>query len=89
MLDTIFFSIIFFILDHIYLLLAGSLISLMAMKFCYRIWKDQLRAPDARYLSLIMLILSAILLLLFFIGVIYVIAVIIAFLPDLRKVLGK
>jgi len=89
MLDTIFFTVIFFILDNLFLLLAGSLISLIAMKFCYRIWQDQSRDLDARYLSLIILILSAIMLLLFFIGVIYIIAVIITFLPDLRKVMGK
>ena len=89
MLDTIFFSIIFFILDHIYLLLAGSLISLIAMKFCYRIWQDQLRSPDARHLSLIVLIFLIILLLIFLIGVIYLITIIIMFLPELRQVIGK
>jgi len=89
MLDNIFYTIIFFILDHFLLLLAASLISLLSMKFCYKIWQDQLRAPDARYLSLIILILSAILLLLFFIGVIYIIGVTIAFFPELRKAVGK
>jgi hypothetical protein len=89
MLDNIFYTTIFFILDHFLLLFAASLISLLSMKFCYKTWQDQSRALDARYLSLIILILSAMLLLLFFIGVIYIIGVMIAFLPDLRKAVGK
>jgi hypothetical protein len=89
MLNHIFFTIIFFILDHFILLLTGSLISLIVMKYCYKLWQDQLRGPDARHLSLIILILLAILLLFFLIGVIYIITIIITFLPELRKVMGK
>ena len=41
MLKNIFFTLVFFILDHFVLVLAASFISLLAMKYCYRIWQDQ------------------------------------------------
>jgi hypothetical protein len=89
MLKNIFFTIIFFILDHFFLLLAAGLISLVAMKFCYKYWQDQFRGPDGRYISLIILIVLTIFILFFLIGVIYILAIIITFLPELRKVMGK
>jgi hypothetical protein len=89
MLQNIFFTMVFFILDHFVLLLASSLISLIAMKYLYRIWQDQMRAPDTRYLSLIILLLFAILLLIFIAGVLYIITIIIFFFPELRKLMGK
>ena len=60
MLQNIFFTLVFFVLDHFVLWLAASLISVMAMKYLYRIWQDQLRAPDTRYMSLIITVLLAI-----------------------------
>ena len=53
MLKNIFFTLVFFILDHFVLGLAASLISVIAMKYCYRIWQDQTRAPDTRHMSFI------------------------------------
>lgn len=89
MLKNIFFTIVFFILDHFFLLLASSFISLIAMKYCYKIWQDQLRAPDTRYLSLAILILLAILVIIFLAGLLYIIIITIIFLPELRKLMGK
>ena len=65
MLKNIFFTLVFFIVDHFVLWLAASLISVIAMKYCYRIWRDQSRAPDTRHISLIIWVLLAILLLIF------------------------
>ena len=89
MLKNIFFTLVFFIVDHLVLVSAASLISLLAMKYCYRIWQDQTRAPDTRHISLIALLLLAILLLIFIAGVVYIITIIIVFFPELRKLMGK
>ena len=59
------------------------------MKYCYKIWQDQLRAPDTRYLSLAILILLAILVIIFLAGLLYIIIITIIFLPELRKLMGK
>jgi hypothetical protein len=89
MLKNIFFTLVFFILDHFLILFVLSLISLMATKYFYKIWIDKLRAPDMRYLSLSISLLLAILLLIFIAGVLYIIMIIILFFPELRKVMGK
>ncbi len=89
MFKNIFLTIVFFILDHFFLLLASGFLSLIAMKYCYKIWQDQLRAPDTRYLSLAILILLTILLIIFLAALLYIITIIIIFLPDLRKLMGK
>jgi uncharacterized RDD family membrane protein YckC len=89
MLKNIFFTLVFFILDHLVLSLAASLIGVIAMKYCYRIWQDRMRAPDTRHISLITLLLLAILLLIFIAGLLYIIAIIIIFFPELRKLMGK
>ena len=89
MLKNIFFTLVFFILDHLVLGLAASLISVIPMKYCYRIWQDQMRAPDTRYLALIILLFLAICLLIFIAAVIYIIIIIIVFFPELRKLMGR
>jgi hypothetical protein len=89
MLKNIFFTLVFFILDHFVLWLAASLISVIAMKYFYRIWQDQMRARDMRHISLIILLLLAIILLIFIVGVVYIITIIIVFFPELRKLMGK
>ena len=89
MLKNIFFTLVFFVLDHFLILLVLSLISLIAIKYFYKIWHDPLRAADMRYLSLIILILLVILLMLFISSVIYIITIIILYLPELRKLMGK
>ena len=89
MLKNIFFTIVFFILDHFLILFVLSLISLIAIKYFYKIWNDKLRAPDMRYMSLIISTLLVILLMLFVLSVIYIITIIILYLPELRKLMGK
>jgi hypothetical protein len=89
MLKNIFFTLVFFILDHLVLWLAASLISVMAMKYLYRVWRDQTRHPDMRHISLIMLLLLAILLLIFIAGLVYILSIIIIFFPELRKLMGR
>ncbi len=58
MLKNIFFTLVFFIVDHFVLGLAASLIGVIAMKYCYRIWQDQTRAPDTRHISFIIVIIG-------------------------------
>ena len=89
MLKSIFFTLVFFVLDHFLILLVLSLISLIPIKYFYKIWHDPLRAPDTRYLSLIVLILLVILLILFVVSVIYIVTIIMLYLPELRKLMGK
>ena len=89
MLKNIFFTLVFFILDHLVLGLAASLIGVMALKYCYRIWQDQTRAPDTRYVSFIIMLIFGYLLLIFIAGVVYIITLIIVFFPELRKLMGK
>jgi hypothetical protein len=89
MLKNIFFTLVFFILDHLVLWLAASLLGVIAMKYCYRIWQDQTRAPDTRYMSFIIVLFLAILLLIFIAGGLYIITIVIVFFPELRKLMGK
>jgi hypothetical protein len=89
MLNSIFFTIVFFILDHFYIVLIFNLISLIAMKFIYKIWRDELRASDIRYLSLIILILLAIILALFIMVIIYVGSIFILYFHEIGKFTGK
>jgi hypothetical protein len=89
MLNNILFTIVFFILDHFVLMLIFNVISLIAMKFVYRNWRDQLRASDVRYLSLIILISLAIILSLFLISIIYVMSIFILYFHEIGKFTGK
>ena len=89
MLNNIFFTIVFFTLDHFFILLIFNLISLIAMKIAYKIWHDKLRARDVRYLSLIILILLAIMLMLFIIVIIYVLGIFILYFHEIGKNTGN
>lgn len=89
MLNNIFFTIVFFILDHFVLMLIFNLISLIAMKFVYKIWRDKLRASDVRYMSLIILISLAIMLMLFMIVILYVMSIFILYFHEIGKFTGK
>lgn len=89
MLNNIFFTLVFFVLDHFLTLLVLSLISLIAIKYFYKVWHDTLRAPHMRYLSIIISILLVISLILFIASVIYIMTIIILYLPELRKLMGK
>jgi hypothetical protein len=84
-----FFTLVFFILDHLVISLSASLIGVIAMKYLHRIWRDQTRAPDTRHISLIALSLLAVLLVIFIAGVVYIITIIVIFFPELRKLMGK
>jgi len=87
--NTIFFTIVFFILDHFLLMLIFNLISLAAMRFIYRIWRDQLIASDIRYLSLVMLILLTIIFMLFLMVIIYLLSIFIIYFHEIGKFTGK
>ena len=89
MLNNIFFTIVFFILDHFFIWLIFNLISLIAMNFVYKKWHDKLRSPDVRYISLIILILLAIMLMLFIIVIIYVTIIFILYFHEIGKLTGK
>jgi hypothetical protein len=89
MLNNVFFTIVFFILDHFILMLIFNLISLIAMIFVYRIWRNELRPPDVRYLSLIILISLTIILSLFLISIIYVMSIFILYFHEIGKFTGK
>jgi hypothetical protein len=89
MLNNIFFTIVFFVLDHFFILLIFNLISLIVIKFVYNNWHDKLRASDVRYMSLIILILLAIMLMLFIIVIIYVVSIFILYFHEIGKLTGK
>jgi hypothetical protein len=89
MLNNIFFTIIFFILDHFVIVLFASVISLIVMKYAYKKWQDELIAIDVRYMSLIILISSAIMLILFLIVIIYVMSIFILYFHEIGKFTGK
>ena len=74
MLNNLFFMIVFFILDHFFIWLIFTVISLIAMKYAYIKWHDELRTPDVRFMFLIFLILLTIMLIIFLIAIIYVIS---------------
>ena len=86
MLNNIFFTIVFFILDHFFILLIFNLISLIAMKYAYKKWHDELLSSDVRFMSLIILILLAIMLMIFIIAIIYVISIFILYFHEIRKI---
>jgi hypothetical protein len=89
MLKNIFFTLVFFILDHFILLSGVSLISVIAANYLYKIWRNTQRPADIRYLSLSMAILLVMALIVFLIFVLYIITIIILYLPVFRKLLGK
>jgi hypothetical protein len=89
MLQSLFLTIVFFTLSHFAILVALSLISLIALRYFYVIWNDKLGASHKRHISLIILIALVISLILFIVVVIYVVSVLIIYLPELRKLVGK
>lgn len=89
MLNNIFFTIVFFTLDHFFILFIFNLISLIAMNLLYKICQDELRASDVRYLSLIILILLAIMFIIFIIVILYVISIFILYFYEIGKFTGK
>ena len=89
MLNNIFFTIVFFILDHFVIVLIFNLISLMVMKYAYNKWQNKLRPPDVRYISLIILISLAIIFMLFLIVIIYVMSIFILYYHEIGTFTGK
>ena len=88
MLQNLFLTIVFFTLSHFLILVVLSLIGLIAMRYFYVIWNDELGAPHVRQISLLVLIILVIMLIIFITVVIYVISIFIIYLPELRKLNG-
>jgi len=88
MLNNIFFTIVFFILDYFILWLIFNLISLIAIKYAYKIWYDKSRSSDVRFASLIVLISFVIMLMLCITAIIYVISIFILYFPEIGKHIG-
>jgi hypothetical protein len=89
MLSNIFFTIVFFILDHFVIMLIFNVISLLIMKYAYKKWHNKLLAQDVRYLSLMILISSFFMLILFLIVIIYVMSIFILYFHEIGKFTGK
>ncbi len=86
MLNNIFFTIVFFILDHFFIWLVFNVISLIVMKYAYKKWHDELLSSDIRFMSLIILILIAIMLIIFMIAIVYVISLFILYFHEIRNI---
>jgi hypothetical protein len=89
MVNNIFFTIVFFILDHFVLVLIFNAIGLVVMKYAYKKWHDTLLSPDVRYVSLMILISLAIMSMLFLIVIIYVLSIFILYFHEIGKFTGK
>jgi hypothetical protein len=89
MLNNIFFTVVFFVLDHFVMVLIFNIISLIVMIYAYKIWHDELIALDMIYISLFMLISLAIILIIFLIVIIYVTSLFILYFHEIGKFTGK
>jgi hypothetical protein len=89
MLNNIFFTIVFFILDHFIIVLIFNVIGIIIMKYAYKKWHNKFIASDVRHMSLIILISLAIILILFFIVIIYVMSIFILYFHEIGKFTGK
>ena len=89
MLQNLFFTIVFFTLSHFALLVVLSLVSLIALRYFYVIWNDKSGASHERHISLMILIFLLISLILFFTVVIYVVSLLLIYLPELRQLGGN
>ena len=89
MLNNLFFTIIFFTLDHFLLMLIFNITGLIPMRFVYKIWRDHSRAPDVRYLSLAILIFLVIMLMLFLMVILYITSMFIIYFHEIGKFTDK
>ena len=89
MVNNIFFTIVFFILDHFVLVLIFNVIGLVVMKYAYKKWHDELISSDVRFMALIILIFLAILLMVFLIAISYVVSIFILYFHEIGKFTGK
>ena len=86
MLNNMFFTIVFFILDHFFIWLIFNVISLIVMKYAYNKWHDELLSSDLRFMSLVIIILLAIMLMIFIIAIIYVMSLFILYFHEIRNI---
>lgn len=70
-------------------MLIFNVVSLIAMRFLYRIWRDQSIAADVRYMSLLLLILLAIIFMLFLMVLLYIVSIFIIYFHEIGKFTGK
>jgi hypothetical protein len=89
MLNNLFFTTLFFILDHFVIMLLFSVISSIGMKYAYNRWHDTSLSPDMRYISLIILILLAVMVIVLLITVIYVVSIFVLYFHEIGKFTGK
>ena len=89
MLNNIFFTIVFFTLDHFLIFLIFNLVGLIVMKSFYKIWRNKLRLSDERYLSFMILMALIIILSLFLMVIIYVLSIFIVYFDEIGKFTGK
>ena len=86
MLNNMFFTIVFFILDHFFIWLIFNVISLIVMKYAYKKWHDELLSSDVRFMSLIIFISLAIILMIFMIAIIYVMSLFILYFHEISNI---
>ena len=89
MLKNIFFTLVFFIVDHLVLGLAASLISVIAHEVLLQNLAGSNAGPGYEISVSHHLAIIGNLLLIFIAGVVYIITIIIVFFPELRKLMGK
>jgi hypothetical protein len=89
MFNNIFITIVFFILDHFILVLLINLIGAIIIKYAYDKWRNKLIASDVRYMSLMILISLASMLILFIIVIVYVMSIFILYFHEIGKFTGK
>ena len=85
MLNNLLFTIVFYILDHFFIWLIFTIVSLIAMKYAYIKWHDELQASDVRFMFLILLILLTIMLIIVLIAIIYVVSLFILSFHEIIK----
>ena len=86
MLNNMLFTIVFFILDHFFIWLVFNVIGLIVMKYAYNKWHDELLSSDVRFMSLLIFILLAIMLMIFMIAIIYVMSLFILYFHEIRNI---
>jgi uncharacterized membrane protein YidH (DUF202 family) len=89
MVNNIFFTIVFFILDHFILVFICNAIGMIIMNYAYKKWHDTSIASDIRFMYLIILILLAIMLIIFLLSIIYVMSIFIVYFHEIGKFTGK
>jgi hypothetical protein len=89
MLNNIFLTTVFFILDHFIIVLIINVIGVIIMKYAYKKWHNTLIASDIRHIYLVIFILLAIILIIFLIVIAYVMSIFILYFHEIGKFTGK